>query len=135
MSWKQLQWRFAARQFERSAKKNWRTICFNEDITRNRNVGFNYKNNFRFFKIVFLCRNVIDVAALDSHNLQQHEYLDRMKQYNQRLQQLCSANGIQYKSKTCILQDVPNPEKILNSDPVNPDDVKLVSWIVFCFWW
>lgn len=69
---------------------------------------------------------MIDVAALDSHNLQQHEYLERMKQYNQRLQHLCAANRIQYKSK-CILQDVPNPEKILNSEPLHPDDIKLVS--------
>lgn len=70
---------------------------------------------------------MIDVAALDSHNLQQHEYLERMKQYNQKLQQLCVTNKIQYKGKSCILQDVPNPEKILNSDSVNSDDIKLVS--------
>lgn len=70
---------------------------------------------------------MIDVAALDSHNLQQHEYIERMKQYNQRLQQLCASNRIQYKNKSCILQDVPNPEKILNSDPVQPEDVKLVN--------
>lgn len=73
---------------------------------------------------------MIDVAALDSHNLQQHEYLDRMKQYNQRLHQLCATNRIQYKSKICILQDVPNPERILNSEPVNQDDIKLVG--CFC---
>lgn len=67
------------------------------------------------------------MAALDSHNLQQHEYLERMKHYNQKLQQLCATNKIQYKGKSCILQDVPNPEKILNSEPVNLDDIKLVS--------
>lgn len=80
---------------------------------------------------MFLCRNVIDVAALDSHNLQQHEYLERMKQYNLKLQQVCVNNRMQYKVRSCLLQDVPNPEKILSSDGVHPDDVKLVS---ICFY-
>lgn len=50
-----------------------------------------------------------------------------MKQYNLRLQQICATNKIEYRTRSCILQDVPNAEKLLHSDPVHPDDVKLVS--------
>lgn len=88
------------------------------------------KRNTIVYHYYFFVRNVIDVAALDSHNLQQHEYLERMKLYNQRLQQLCATNKVQSKGRTSILQDVPNPEKILNSDPATLDDIKLVSVLV-----
>lgn len=36
--------------------------------------------------ILFQLRNVIDVAALDSHNLEQHEYVERARQYIQKAQ-------------------------------------------------
>lgn len=77
----------------------------------------------------FCCfRNVIDVAALDSHNLQQHEYVERMKLYNLRVQQVCSnkKNKLTHRLKNCILEDIPWTDKILQSEPINTDDKNLV---------
>ncbi|KAJ8942790.1 hypothetical protein NQ318_013005 [Aromia moschata] len=73
--------------------------------------------------------NVIDVAALDSHNLQQHEYMERMKMYNAKVQQVCTTNKSKFNRRlnNCILQDIPVPEKILNSEPLNPDDINLIT--------
>ncbi|KAJ8976547.1 hypothetical protein NQ317_011811 [Molorchus minor] len=73
--------------------------------------------------------NVIDVAALDSHNLQQHEYLERMKIYNMKVQQVLSTNKnkLSRQLNNCILQDIPVPEKILNSEPLNVDDILLIT--------
>lgn len=73
-------------------------------------------------------RNVIDVAALDSHNLQQNEYEERMKQYNVRVQQVFAnkKNKLSSRFKNCILEDIPWPEKVLQSDSINIEDKKLV---------
>lgn len=78
--------------------------------------------------------NVIDVAALDSHNLQQHEYLERMKQYNARVQQITTNNKskLTNKQQPCLLQDIPVPEKILSSEPISQDDIKLVNIVCEC---
>lgn len=74
-----------------------------------------------------ICRNVIDVAALDSHNLQQHEYLERMKIYNVRAQQILSTNKYKVNKKpSSVLQDIPNPDKVLNSEPINAEDLNSV---------
>jgi len=73
--------------------------------------------------------NVIDVAALDSHNLQQHEYLERVKLYNIKVQQALAShrNMVTSKLKTCILQDVPQPEKVLGADLISLDDVNFIT--------
>ncbi|KAK4887855.1 hypothetical protein RN001_004126 [Aquatica leii] len=71
--------------------------------------------------------NVIDVAALDSHNLQQHEYVERMRQYSLKLQQACASNKLPPRTKMCLLQDIPAPEKVLSSESVNPDDLRLIN--------
>ncbi|KAF5286411.1 hypothetical protein FQR65_LT12591 [Abscondita terminalis] len=71
--------------------------------------------------------NVIDVAALDSHNLQQHEYVERMRQYSSKLQQACASNKVPSRSKLCILQDVPAPEKVLSTDLIQGDDLCLIT--------
>lgn len=72
--------------------------------------------------------NVIDVAALDSHNLQQHEYMERVKMYNVKVQQALASNRntLANKLKSCILQDVPQPEKVLGADLLSLDDTNLV---------
>ena len=44
------------------------------------------------------CRNVIDVAALDSHNLEQHEYVDRARQYFAKAQAVQPALLSKYRS-------------------------------------
>ncbi|XP_018326741.1 ragulator complex protein LAMTOR1 [Agrilus planipennis] len=74
--------------------------------------------------------DVIDIAALDSHNLQQHEYLDRMKQYSLKLQQACAANKLPQKNNKSILQDIPQPEKVLMTAPLSSSDISLISSIV-----
>ncbi|EFA02668.2 ragulator complex protein LAMTOR1 [Tribolium castaneum] len=73
--------------------------------------------------------NVIDVAALDSHNLQQHEYVDRMKQYNLKVQQVCASkkNKLTNRLKTCILEDIPWTEITLQSEPISAEDRNLIT--------
>ncbi|XP_023310456.1 ragulator complex protein LAMTOR1 [Anoplophora glabripennis] len=78
-----------------------------------------------------IATNVIDVAALDSHNLQQHEYLERTKMYNIKVQQAFANN--RQLSKTlnrCILMDIPLPEKVLSTEPINPEDLSLITTTV-----
>nr|CAI5841955.1 unnamed protein product [Callosobruchus analis] len=71
--------------------------------------------------------NVIDVAALGTHNLQQHDYLERMKLYNVRIQQILNNSRHKFNKKgNCILQDIPNPEKVLNCDPIAAEDLNLI---------
>ncbi|CAH1105610.1 unnamed protein product [Psylliodes chrysocephalus] len=75
--------------------------------------------------------NVIDVAALDSHNLQQHEYLERMKIYNVRVQQVLASNKHKYiKKLNFILQDIPNPDKVLSSESISVDDLNMITSFV-----
>lgn len=79
-------------------------------------------------------RNVIDVAALDSHNLQQHEYLERTKMYNSKVQQILSANRNKLNKKLkCILEDIMNPDEVLNSEPIKKEDLIMVNVFYFLF--
>ncbi|XP_039963198.1 uncharacterized protein LOC126763466 [Bactrocera neohumeralis] len=52
--------------------------------------------------------NMIDVGAMDLHNLENEEYNDRIKLYSQRLQQ--QWNSIQHPEKGAsgFLRDIPN---------------------------
>lgn len=69
--------------------------------------------------------NVIDVAALDSHNLEQHEYKERTKQYQQRLMQ---GTGQRWHfTAPCLLTDIPMPEKVLSAPPLTYGDMLLIS--------
>ncbi|KAG5867497.1 hypothetical protein JTB14_015972 [Gonioctena quinquepunctata] len=71
--------------------------------------------------------NVIDVAALDSHNLQQHEYLERMKIYNMKVQQVFTNNRHKLSpTPSCTLQDIPNPEKVLSSDVISTEELNMI---------
>jgi hypothetical protein len=72
-----------------------------------------------------VCRNIIDVAALDSHNLEQHEYLDRVKHYTQKLQSM--PRWTPPRRPLCLLVDIPAPEKLLAADPLTQQDLNLVS--------
>lgn len=65
---------------------------------------------------------------MDSHNLQQNEYEERMKQYNVRVQQVFAnkKNKLSTRFKNCILEDIPWPDKVLQSDSINIEDKKLV---------
>ncbi|XP_012287942.1 ragulator complex protein LAMTOR1 isoform X2 [Orussus abietinus] len=68
--------------------------------------------------------NVIDVGALDSHNLEQHEYNDRSRAYSKRIK----ASGVKIPDCTHhLLKDIPAPERILAAEAVAPEDVKLIK--------
>lgn len=83
---------------------------------------------FLWIDIWNVFRNVIDVAAIDSRNLHQHEYLERVKQYNSRVQHVLSVNrnALAGGLKSCLLRDVPHPEKILNSGVITDEERTLV---------
>lgn len=74
---------------------------------------------------VVLCSNVIDVAALESHNLEHHEYLDRVKHYTQKLQSV--SRWTPPRHPPCLLVDIPAPEKLLAAEPLTKQDLQLVS--------
>lgn len=80
--------------------------------------------------------NVIDVSALGPHALEQHEFLERVKLYAQRLQQVqlssastgrrgVGAGNIQQIAQP-ILADVPAPERWLAAHPLDARDLALV---------
>jgi len=74
--------------------------------------------------MLFSCSNVIDVGALDTHNLEQHEYMDRSRAYMKRIE----AARIKFPdTSSCLLKDVPAPEKILAADPLATGDQGLVK--------
>lgn len=75
--------------------------------------------------------NVIDVAAMDIHNIEPHEYNDRVKIYSQRLAQ--QWNTVPHPNSIChvgLLKDIPNPELVLTSVPIRPDDLDLIRSMV-----
>ncbi|KAL7293710.1 hypothetical protein TKK_0012782 [Trichogramma kaykai] len=67
--------------------------------------------------------NIIDVGALDSHNLEQHEYIERSRTYIKRIE----TSGIRVPDLSfCLLKDIPAPEKVLASATLNPVDKDLI---------
>lgn len=67
---------------------------------------------------------MIDVGALDSHNLEQHEYMDRSRAYSKRIE----TGGVKVPDSTsCLLKDIPDSERILTAEPLAPDDHELVN--------
>ena len=70
--------------------------------------------------------SVIDVSALDSHDLEQHEYYERMKAYKARLNGLVKwSPPYQYKN---LLTEVPVPEKVLASEPISEANLLMVNY-------
>lgn len=68
--------------------------------------------------------SVIDVSALDSHDLEQHEYYERMKAYKARLNGLVRwSPPAQYKN---LLTEVPVPEKVLSAEPISEKNLLMV---------
>lgn len=69
--------------------------------------------------------SVIDVSALDSNDLEQHEYYERMKAYKACLNGLVRwSPPVQQK---CLLTEVPAPEKILALEPISESNLQLVG--------
>ncbi|XP_053688086.1 ragulator complex protein LAMTOR1 [Sabethes cyaneus] len=75
--------------------------------------------------------NVIDVAAMDIHNIEPQEYNDRVKVYSQRLAQ--QWNTVSHPNSAVyvgLLKDIPNPESMLASVPILPEDVNMIRDMV-----
>uniref|UniRef100_A0A1B6KAL9 Ragulator complex protein LAMTOR1 n=1 Tax=Graphocephala atropunctata TaxID=36148 RepID=A0A1B6KAL9_9HEMI len=66
--------------------------------------------------------NVIDVAAMGAHNLEQHEYMDRMKHYSLKLQGVPS-RYTPIRKQSCLLVDIPAPDRVLAVTPVHDSDI------------
>ncbi|CAH0387251.1 unnamed protein product [Bemisia tabaci] len=69
--------------------------------------------------------NVIDVAALGSHNLEQHEYLERTNYYTAKLSTLAKWSFL--KNPPSLLVDIPVPEKVLSASPISSLDLDLMN--------
>lgn len=69
--------------------------------------------------------NVIDVSAMNTHHLEQHECLDRAHLYKQRVSSAQCFDG-KYK-KNALLSDLPAPEDLLSRDPPSLADLKLLN--------
>lgn len=64
------------------------------------------------------------MGALDTHNLEQHEYMDRSRAYSKRIE----AGRIKLpETASCLLKDIPAPERILAADPLVAEDQELVN--------
>jgi len=64
------------------------------------------------------------VGALDTHNLEQHEYMDRSRAYLKRIE----SGRIKFpETASCLLKDIPAPERILAANPLAAADQELVS--------
>ncbi|XP_010295659.1 PREDICTED: ragulator complex protein LAMTOR1, partial [Phaethon lepturus] len=61
--------------------------------------------------------NIIDVSAADSQGMEQHEYMDRARQYSTRLAML--SNNLTHWKKLPLLPSLTNqPHQVLASDPI-----------------
>ena len=77
-------------------------------------------------------RNIIDVAALDSHNLEQHEYVEKARQYIQKTQAVQPVLLSKYhrlsaaKTTPGVLKDIPAVESLLKDPPISVEDYQLM---------
>ncbi|XP_028581606.1 ragulator complex protein LAMTOR1 [Podarcis muralis] len=72
--------------------------------------------------------NIIDVSAADQQGMEQHEYMDRARQYSTRLAML-SSNLMQWKKLSTLPSLTTQPHQVLASDPVPFADLQQVSRI------
>jgi len=66
--------------------------------------------------------NVIDVAAMGAHNLEQHEYMERVKHYSLKLQGVANRHATS-RRQTCLLVDISAPDKVLAVTPIDDKDI------------
>ncbi|XP_029457895.1 ragulator complex protein LAMTOR1-like [Rhinatrema bivittatum] len=72
--------------------------------------------------------NIIDVSAADSQGMEQHEYMDRARQYSTRLVGL--SNSLSHWKKLPPLPSLTSqPHQVLASEPVTFADIQQVSKI------
>ncbi|XP_069738991.1 ragulator complex protein LAMTOR1 [Phaenicophaeus curvirostris] len=70
--------------------------------------------------------NIIDVSAADSQGMEQHEYMDRARQYSTRLAML-SSSLTRWKKPPPLPSLTTQPHQVLASDPVPSADLQQVS--------
>lgn len=69
--------------------------------------------------------NVIDVSALDAHNMEQHEYMERARHYSQKIA-TSTLKGYQNDRPECLLSDVPAVDRVLATDPHSIAELQLI---------
>ncbi|XP_015707955.1 ragulator complex protein LAMTOR1 [Coturnix japonica] len=75
------------------------------------------------------CSNIIDVSAADSQGMEQHEYMDRARQYSTRLAML--SNSLTHWKKLPLLPSLTNqPHQVLASEPVPYTDLQQVRGVL-----
>ncbi|KAG8431343.1 hypothetical protein GDO86_019017 [Hymenochirus boettgeri] len=75
-----------------------------------------------------ITQNIIDVSAVESQGMEQHECMDRARQYSTRLAKL-SNNLTHWKKVPPLPSLTSQPHQILASDPVPFSDIQQVSKI------
>ncbi|XP_078258085.1 ragulator complex protein LAMTOR1 [Rhinoraja longicauda] len=71
--------------------------------------------------------NIIDVSAADSQGMEQHEYMDRARQYSTRLTMI--SGSAQAKRANTLPALTSQPHQVLASEPVPYSDIQQVSKI------
>ncbi|XP_038838443.1 ragulator complex protein LAMTOR1-like [Salvelinus namaycush] len=71
--------------------------------------------------------NIIDVSAADSQGMEQHEYMDKARQYSTKLALL--SNSLSQKKPLPLPSLTSQPHQVLASDLVPYSDVQQVSKI------
>jgi hypothetical protein len=84
---------------------------------------------FNIIIIYIIYRNVIDVAALGSHNMEQHEYLERMNQYHSKIALVAGGSWQNPVKRQCLLIDIPNAEKVLSNSAISSNNFIMVRFL------
>ncbi|XP_068122658.1 ragulator complex protein LAMTOR1 [Hyperolius riggenbachi] len=78
--------------------------------------------------LTWTAQNIIDVSAVESTGMEQHECMDRARQYSSRLAKL-SNNLTHWKKLPPLPSLTSQPHQILASEPVPYADIQQVSKI------
>ncbi|XP_011664192.1 ragulator complex protein LAMTOR1 isoform X2 [Strongylocentrotus purpuratus] len=71
--------------------------------------------------------NVIDVSAIDSQALEQHEYMDRARTYSSRVAVVVTGPKKPLSSFLRLPKGVSMPYSVLSEEPVSVDDINLIT--------
>ncbi|XP_064608267.1 ragulator complex protein LAMTOR1-like [Liolophura sinensis] len=71
--------------------------------------------------------NVIDVAAIDSQQLEHHDYHDRSRQYSNRINMVLNRTGQPKTYKTSLPNGISAPQSVLAAQPISLADVQLIT--------
>lgn len=70
--------------------------------------------------------DVIDVSAIDSQTMEQHEYMERARQYSNRVAVAC-ASSHKFRAGPALPQGVAAPQVVLAANAVSLADIQLVT--------